>query len=172
MTLEKIPEWKYAKNLYAQDSKDARLSPEDGQAFAFDENEADCSNRSVVAVLSGMYKSSTEIVVEAKSKIDTGGEYASITVSCRRDLCHRKVLEAILKLSVNRQNVEFKLVFIENGLEATKVHINFEKEMLRSPEQELSRMTWDRPPIEITKRRHLQMAKIGQKSLKSNKVAK
>ena len=48
---------------------------EDSQAFAFDENEADCSNRSVV-VLSGIYKS-TEIVVEAESKIDTGGEYAS-----------------------------------------------------------------------------------------------
>ena len=145
--------------MYAQD-KWATLDyhQEDSQAFAFDENEADCSNRSVVAVLSGIYKSTTEIVVEAESKIDTGGEYASNASSLVAGTCViGKGIGGDSKIkSVNRQNAsEFKIVLTENTIEADfvftliskqeNVTFTFEQEFVKNED-------WDRPPIEITEK--------------------
>eukprot|EP00944_MAST-04C_sp_MAST-4C-sp1_P003266 g3266.t1 len=156
------PEWKYARNLYAQD-KWATLDyhQEDSQAFAFDENEADCSNRSVVAVLSGIYKSTTEIVVEAESKIDTGGEYASNASSLVAGVfVSGKGIEGDSKIkSINRKNAsEFKIVLTENAKEADFVFtlISKKENVTFTFEQEYVKDEgWDRPPIEITEKEAL-----------------
>ena len=173
------PEWKYARNLYAQD-KWATLDyhQEDSQAFAFDENEANCSNRSVIAVLSGVYNASTEIVVEAVSQVDTGSEYATNASSLVvGTYVVGKGIEGDSKIkSIKRQNPsEFKIVLTGNTIDADflfrlisrkeKITFTFEQDYIKDED-------WDRPPIKITETEALANKQKFEEDIIKNKANK